>query len=292
MTTTDAKLGSTTRKATAKRVSKPSKLQTAAKPVKSAKPAKNAKSRAKKAVSKDTLSLDKKRDLNRLMNAIGYQFNELNLLIQSLTHRSANSTHNERLEFLGDSILGCVIAERLFNQFPKSSEGELTRMRSSIVRGVTLAKLGRSFNLGDYLILGSGELKAGGHRRESILEDAIEAIIGAVYLDSDMNTAKHMVLSWFEQHLNQIKPGQEQKDPKTRLQEFLQGRKLSLPVYEVVKTTGQAHDQEFTVRCTLSDDVAGVNEPVLTTGTSRRKAEQAAASIILELLDQEKSRHG
>ena len=147
------------------------------KPKKAGSPAK-AKAKNRTLVNKDKLSLDKKRDLNRLMKALGYEFNELNLLIQALTHRSANANHNERLEFLGDSILGYVIAEQLFHQFPKISEGDLTRMRSSIVRGVTLAELGRSFDLGNYLILGSGEMKAGGHRRESILEDAIEAIIG------------------------------------------------------------------------------------------------------------------
>ena len=154
--------------------------------------------------------------LNRLSKKLGYTFNNTDLLLQALTHRSAKGTHNERLEFLGDSILGFVIAEVLYQQFPSHDEGDLTRMRSSLVRGVTLAEIGRGFNLGEYLILGPGELKSGGHRRDSILEDAVEAIIGAVYLDSDNDTTKALVLSWFAERLDIIKPGNEQKDPKGR----------------------------------------------------------------------------
>ena len=219
-------------------------------------------------------------DLARLSKRIGYTFSDNKLLIQALTHRSVKGAHNERLEFLGDSILGFVIAEVLFNSFPKHAEGDLTRMRSSLVRGITLAEVGRDFGLGQHLILGPGELKSGGHRRDSILEDAIEAIIGAVYLDSDLETCKALVLSWFNERLAQIKPGQEQKDPKTRLQEYLQGRKIPLPTYEVIKTTGKAHDQKFTVRCTTSV----LAHEVITEGSSRRKAEQEAASQVLALL--------
>ena len=133
--------------------------------------------------------------VNRLSKKIGYSFEQPELLIQALTHRSAKGQHNERLEFLGDSILGFVIAEALFEKFPKHDEGDLTRMRSSLVKGVTLAEIGRDFNLGEYLILGPGELKSGGHRRESILEDAIEAIIGAVYLDSNITQCKDLILN-------------------------------------------------------------------------------------------------
>ena len=220
--------------------------------------------------------------INRLSKRIGYTFSKPALLIQALTHRSAKGQHNERLEFLGDSILGFVIAEALFEKFPKHDEGDLTRMRSSLVKGVTLAEIGRDFQLGDHLILGPGELKSGGHKRESILEDAIEAIIGAVYLDSDLAQSKQLILSWFSERLNAIKPGNEQKDPKTRLQEYLQGMKIPLPVYEVVHTSGQSHNQQFTVRCTTQV----INSEVIAKGTSRRKAEQSAAQQVLALLEQ------
>ncbi len=220
----------------------------------------------------------------RLSKKIGYTFKEPTLLIQALTHRSAKGAHNERLEFLGDSILGFVIAETLFKKFPKHAEGDLTRMRSSLVKGVTLAEVGRGFDLGQHLILGPGELKSGGHRRDSILEDAIEAIIGAVYLDSDLPTCKALILNWFEKRLVDIKPGNEQKDPKTRLQEYLQGRKIPLPQYEVINTTGQSHNQQFTVRCTTSV----LEKEVITKGSSRRKAEQSAALQVLTLIEQAK----
>jgi ribonuclease-3 len=222
--------------------------------------------------------------ITRLSKKIGYSFKEPALLLQALTHRSAKGAHNERLEFLGDSILGFVIAEVLFKQFPQHAEGDLTRMRSSLVKGVTLAEVGRDFELGQHLILGPGELKSGGHRRDSILEDAIEAIIGAVYLDSDLPTCQALILSWFEQRLAAIKPGNEQKDPKTRLQEYLQGRKIPLPQYEVINTTGQSHNQQFTVRCTTSV----LKKEVITKGSSRRKAEQSAALQVLTLIEQAK----
>ncbi len=223
-------------------------------------------------------------DLARLTKKLGYEFNEPSFLVQALTHRSAKGAHNERLEFLGDSILGFVIAEALYEKFPKHDEGDLTRMRSSLVKGVTLAEVARDFNLGECLILGPGELKSGGHRRESILEDAIEAIIGAVYLDSNIEKCKALILNWFDQRLSLIKPGNEQKDPKTRLQEYLQGRKIPLPSYEVIDTTGQSHNQEFTVRCQTSV----IKEEVIAKGTSRRKAEQAAAQQILVLIEKAK----
>jgi ribonuclease-3 len=155
-------------------------------------------------------------------------------------------------------------------------------MRSSLVKGVTLAELARDFNLGECLILGPGELKSGGHHRESILEDTIEAIIGAVYLDSDLDTCKSLILQWFHHRLQVIKPGNEQKDPKTRLQEYLQGRKIALPSYDVIDTTGQSHNQQFTVRCQTSI----ITEVVIAKGTSRRKAEQQAALQILKLIEQ------
>lgn len=218
--------------------------------------------------------------LAALSKRIGYTFNDQSILLQALTHRSAKGLHNERLEFLGDSILGFVIAEVLFEKFPKHDEGDLTRMRSSLVKGVTLAKLGRDFKLGEHLILGAGELKSGGHQRDSILEDAVEAIIGAVYLDSDQETCKALILAWFNHHLEIIKPGNEQKDPKTRLQEYLQGRKIALPEYEVIEVSGQSHNQQFTVRCITSV----IDTEVISKGTSRRKAEQSAAQQVLDLI--------
>jgi len=232
------------------------------------------------------LKLKQEQAITRLSKDIGYNFKEPALLIQAITHRSAKGQHNERLEFLGDSILGFVIAEALFEQFPKHDEGDLTRMRSSLVKGVTLAELGRDFNLGDYLILGPGELKSGGHRRESSLEDAIEAIIGAVYLDSDMARCKALILSWFAKRLAIIKPGNEQKDPKTRLQEYLQGRKISLPSYDVINTTGQSHNQQFTVCCSTSV----IDHEVIAKGTSRRKAEQEAAMQVLSVIEEKNSK--
>ncbi len=218
--------------------------------------------------------------LAALSKRIGYTFNDQSLLLQALTHRSAKGLHNERLEFLGDSILGFVIAEALFHQFPKHDEGDLTRMRSSLVKGVTLAELGRNFKLGEHLILGAGELKSGGHKRDSILEDAVEAIIGAVYLDSDQQRCKTLILEWFSERLTNIKPGNGQKDPKTRLQEYLQGRKIDLPEYEVLEITGQSHNQQFTVKCITSV----INTDVVAKGTSRRKAEQSAAQQVLDLI--------
>ncbi len=218
--------------------------------------------------------------MNKLTSKLGYTFKETELLNLALTHRSANGKHNERLEFLGDSILSFVIADELYRRFPKVNEGDMSRMRATLVRGNTLAERGREFDLGDYLKLGPGELKSGGFRRDSILADAVEAIIGAIYLDSDLETARSIVLEWYHGRLEEIKPGASQKDPKTRLQEFLQGRRKPLPVYTVTNIKGEAHNQEFTVAC----EVAGMDTPVIGKGTSRRKAEQAAAETALEQL--------
>jgi ribonuclease-3 len=227
------------------------------------------------------LNKEKQAQINahrKLSKQLGYQFKQPALLMQALTHRSAKGVHNERLEFLGDAILNFVIAQILYEMFPDSSEGELTRMRSSLVKGVTLSEIARSFNLGDYLILGPGELKSGGFKRDSILEDAIEAIIGAIYIDADIHIVQRVVLSWFAPRLAKIEPGQAQKDPKSLLQEYLQGRKIALPNYEVIQITGQSHQQEFTVRCSAEK----LDVEVITKGASRRKAEQEAAQQLLE----------
>ncbi len=218
--------------------------------------------------------------LNRLASLLGHQFADADLLKRAITHRSAGSRHNERLEFLGDSILSLVIAETLYQRFPDVSEGDMSRMRATLVREKTLAELAREFDLGEYLILGPGELKSGGFRRESILADTVEAIIGAIYLDAGMDAIRQLLLNWYAQRLEEIRPGAEQKDPKTRLQEFLQGRRRPLPSYVVVKVKGEAHNQEFTVQC----EIEGVTPSVVGVGSSRRKAEQAAAEKALEQL--------
>lgn len=216
--------------------------------------------------------------INRLQRKLGYTFNHQELLQQALTHRSASSKHNERLEFLGDSILSYVIANALYHRFPRVDEGDMSRMRATLVRGNTLAELAREFELGECLRLGPGELKSGGFRRESILADTVEALIGGVFLDSDIQTVEKLILNWYQTRLDEISPGDKQKDPKTRLQEYLQGRHLPLPTYLVVQVRGEAHDQEFTIHC----QVSGLSEPVVGTGSSRRKAEQAAAEQALK----------
>lgn len=208
-----------------------------------------------------------------LYKRIGYTFNSADNLTQALTHRSAKKIHNERLEFLGDAILGMVIAKDLYQRFPAQPEGKLTRMRSSLVKGDTLAELAREFALGDLLLLGPGELKSGGFRRDSILADAVEAIIGAVYLEAGMDTCEQLVLQWFNQRIKALDPEAVSKDDKTRLQEYLQGRKLPLPVYQVTDIKGESHDQTFYVSCTAE----GLNSPIVGVGNSRRKAEQKAA---------------
>ena len=217
---------------------------------------------------------------SRLMKQIGYCFKDESLLLNALTHRSVGQHNNERLEFLGDAILGMVIADELFQRFPESSEGEMSRLRASLVKGETLSELARDLSLGDYLKLGPGELKSGGFRRDSILADAFEAILAAVYLDSDLETCRNLILRQLESRLDSVSPDTVTKDPKTQLQEYMQARHLSLPVYDVINVAGKAHAQTFTVECRLeSGDV------VTAIGSSRRKAEQAAASQLLEKMN-------
>lgn len=218
--------------------------------------------------------------LNILQKKLGHTFTDETLLVRALTHRSAGSRHNERLEFLGDSILSMVIADALFHRFPKVNEGDMSRMRATLVREKTLAEIAREFELGEYLILGPGELKSGGYRRESILADAVEALIGAVYIDTDIEGIRNLLLAWYDERLTEIQPGIEQKDPKTRLQELLQAKRKPLPTYTVVEVIGEAHNQKFTVHCLVNC----LPEPVVGLGTSRRKAEQAAAESALERL--------
>ena len=217
-------------------------------------------------------------DLGRLCRALEYEFTEPALLEQALTHRSAGGTNYERLEFLGDAILSFVISAELYRRFDQIDEGRLSRIRASLVKGETLAAMAAKMGIGDYLHLGSGELKSGGFRRESILADAVEAIIGAVYLDAGIDEAKALILRLFESRLQQVDPSKALKDPKTRLQEYLQSRSLPLPDYEVINICGKAHAQTFTVRCR----VEALGTEATADGHSRRKAEQAAAKHILD----------
>ncbi|GFD74292.1 ribonuclease III [Alteromonas sp. IB21] len=217
----------------------------------------------------------------RLYKAIGYTFNNEALLEQALTHRSAAKQHNERLEFLGDAILGMIVGETLFKRFPAVPEGKLTRMRSTLVKGETLAELAKEASVGELLNLGPGELKSGGHRRSSILADAVEAILGAIYLDSGMDEVRSVIDRLWESRINKLDPNAHPKDSKTRLQEFLQGRKQSLPTYEVLSISGKDHAQTFEVSC----KVESLSEAVVASGNSRRKAEQEAARLTLEKLD-------
>lgn len=219
----------------------------------------------------------------KLCEQLGYAFQQSELLDRALSHRSVGSNNNERLEFLGDSILSYVISVELFQRFPEVDEGGLSRLRASLVKGDTLAELARQLSLGDYLRLGPGELKSGGFRRSSILADAFEALLGAIYLDSDITTVQGVILQQFEERLDAVNPATALKDPKTRLQEYLQSRQLPLPDYEVTQITGKAHAQTFTVSCRIDD----LDKAVVAEGSSRRKAEQQAAKLILDKLDSE-----
>lgn len=216
-------------------------------------------------------------DLSCLERKLGYHFKDQDLMILALTHRSFAGRNNERLEFLGDAILNFVAGEALFERFPQAREGQLSRLRARLVKGETLAVLARGFELGEYLRLGSGELKSGGFRRESILADALEALIGAIYLDAGMDAARERVLAWLVSELDGLTLVDTNKDPKTRLQEFLQSRACELPRYEVVDIQGEPHCRTFMVEC----QVALLNEKTLGQGGSRRIAEQVAAAAAL-----------
>ena len=224
--------------------------------------------------------------VDALCRRLGYRFSEPALLEQALTHRSANRRHNnERLEFLGDAQLGQIVSGWLFAQFPEASEGQLTRMRATLVKGATLAEVARELSLGECLHLGGGELKSGGARRDSILADALEAIIGAILLDGGEQRCREVVLQWLNSRLREVSPGRAGKDPKTMLQEWLQARRHDLPEYEVLKVEGQAPQQEFVVRCRVED----LGQAFSGTGASRRKAEQRAARAAMKWLEEHES---
>jgi ribonuclease-3 len=224
-------------------------------------------------------------DLKQLQRRIAYEFSDESLLALALTHRSFGAENNERLEFLGDSLLGLTISEALFHQFPNVQEGILSRQRSGLVKGETLAEIARDFSLSDYLIMGQGELKSGGFRRESILADVVEAIIGAIFLDSDIAQCKQVVLSWFAIRLANLSADDDLKDPKTQLQELLQAQKKPLPVYTVTHIDGASHEQSFTVSC----EVALLSQAMHATATNRRQAEKEAAILALNALKERES---
>ena len=215
-----------------------------------------------------------------LCKKLGLTFNNPELFTMALTHRSASACNNERLEFLGDSILGFVIAHRLYDLFPSASEGVLSRLRASLVNQSSLAELARKHQLGDYLVLGSGELKSGGFRRDSILSDALEAIMGALFKDQGIAACQQWIGDLFAENLNNLSLENWQKDPKTQLQELMQAKKLDLPEYTLITMSGLAHEQLFKVKCSIQL----ATEPCFGTGISRKKAEQAAAELMLEKL--------
>ncbi|WP_313700163.1 ribonuclease III [Achromobacter sp.] len=216
--------------------------------------------------------------LATLENRLDYHFGDAALLEQALTHRSHGARHNERLEFLGDSVLNFVVAAMLFERYSKIDEGDLSRLRANLVKQASLADIAQRLELSQYLRLGEGELKSGGFRRPSILADTVEAIFGAVFLDAGFEAARRVIVRQYQPVLASVDPKTLGKDAKTLLQEFLQGRKLALPLYTVVATHGAAHSQQFEVECAIP----ALDIKVMAPGASRRAAEQSAAKLALE----------
>ena len=223
-------------------------------------------------------------NIGQLQKRLGYQFIDPDLLTLALSHRSVAAENNERLEFLGDSILGLVVTDFLYREFPQAREGDLSRMRSHIVRGESLAEVAKQLALGPDLLLGSGEMKSGGHRRDSILGDTVEALIGAVYLDRGIEAAREIVIAWFKSFFDSALQAQPVKDAKTALQEWLQHRNKPLPDYQLVSTGGEAHSRLFTVSC----KIAAVEAAMTATASSRRRAEQMVAEQLLEEVEKSK----
>jgi ribonuclease-3 len=218
-------------------------------------------------------------ELDGFCQRIGYRFTDIELLRRALTHRSFGASHNERLEFLGDSVLNCAVSVELYTRFPDLSEGQLSRLRANVVNDQALAAAAKDFDFGTHLRLGEGELKSGGAGRTSILAGSLEALIGAVFLEAGIEPARKMVRDLLGKILDTIDPAISGKDPKTLLQEYLQARKRSLPQYAVVATRGEAHEQQFQVECVIAE--LGIRS--LGEGTSRRAAEQEAARQAYEL---------
>ncbi len=216
-----------------------------------------------------------------LEKRLGHRFASPRLLEQALTHRSRGADNNERLEFLGDGVLGCAMADELYARFPQLSEGKLTRLRASLVREEALAEVARTLGLGEFLRLGEGEVAAGPEPRPSILADALEAVLGAVFLDAGYDAARKTVLATFGPLIERLDPERPAKDAKTRLQEILQAKHRRLPQYRVVSVAGEAHKQSFEVECFVTE----LNLKATGTGTSRQRAEQQAAKAMLERLE-------
>jgi ribonuclease-3 len=219
--------------------------------------------------------------LSRFEQTLEYVFVNQGLLRTALTHRSLGEDNNERLEYLGDALLGFVMAETLYQRYPGASEGDLTRLRATLVKEETLARIARELQLGNYVILGGGELKSGGWRRTSILANTLEAIIGAIYLDAGFIICRDKVLSLFDDIIQETTPDNLIKDPKTRLQEYLQSRQQLLPEYNLIMERGEAHARIFTVECAIP----GLEISVQAEGRNKRSAEQAAAQLALEKLN-------
>jgi len=218
--------------------------------------------------------------VEKLTRRLNYHFRDPALGLRALTHRSANPRHNERLEFLGDALLGMLIAEYLFEAFPTADEGQLTRARATLVNRESLAELARNLDLGAHLVLGEGEQKSGGWRRDSILANALEALLGAIYLDGGLDACRDVIRGLYHARLQDLDHEATTKDPKTALQEFLQARQQPLPKYETSTISGPPHDQLFSVIC----HIPTLPDPISACGPTRRKAEQAAARTALRLL--------
>lgn len=217
----------------------------------------------------------------------GHVFRDPALLERALTHRSAAAVHNERLEFLGDALVGAIVAEALYARWPKAAEGELTRARAALVRESALAALARRLELGPRILLGPGEMKSGGHRRESILSDALEAVVGAIYLDAGFETCRTVVLPWFAEAIEALPPPHKLgKDAKTRLQEWLQARQLPLPTYTLLSESGEEHAKLFRTECALASSTVRCEGE----GASRRAAEQVAAEAVLAEIERQAAR--
>ena len=219
--------------------------------------------------------------LSRFEQTLGYVFVNKGLLTTALSHRSLGEDNNERLEYLGDALLGFVIAETLYQRYPDASEGDLTRLRATLVKGETLARIARELQLGNFVLLGSGELKSGGWRRTSILSNTLEAILGAIYLDAGFTTCRDKVLSLFDAIIRETTPDTLVKDPKTRLQEYLQSHQQHLPEYNLIMERGESHARIFTVECAIP----GLNVSVQAEGRNKRSAEQSAAQLALAKLN-------
>lgn len=219
-----------------------------------------------------------------MTEGFGHRFQNPELLRQALRHRSVGVPHNERMEFLGDALVNLIIAESLHARWPKADEGALTRARASLVRESSLAGIARTLGVGDAIAFGPGELKSGGHRRDSILADALEAIVAAIHLDAGFETCRRVILPWFEPILAELPVGKVEKDAKTRLQEWLQARQLGRPEYSLVSGSGEEHERVFTVSCRVLEPPSRAEAE----GSSLRVAEQSAAASVLAQLEDQK----